>query len=127
MSFLLLILLALVVATSEETEAEALLKWKSSLYQPGSLASWAIRNGTSPCSWYGISCDQAGNVVQISLQSSSINGTLNSLNFSSFHNLISLNLSDNILQGSIPSGISNLSKLNSLDLGTNSFGNFVPP
>ncbi|KAJ4756425.1 Leucine-rich receptor-like protein kinase family protein [Rhynchospora pubera] len=126
MSFLL-ILTTFLVATSAQTEADALLKWKKSLYQSAALASWSTRNSTSHCSWFGITCDPAGNVVQISVQSSSINGTLDSLNFSSFSNLVSLNLSDNILQGSIPSGISNLSKLNSLDLGTNSFGNFVPP
>ncbi|KAJ4777516.1 Leucine-rich repeat receptor-like protein kinase family protein [Rhynchospora pubera] len=126
MSFLL-ILSTLLVATSAQTEADALLNWKESLYQSDALDSWSTRNSTSHCSWFGITCDLAGNVVQISLQSSSINGTLDYLNFSSFPNLVSLNLSDNMLQGSIPSGISNLSKLNSLDLGTNSFGNFVPP
>uniref|UniRef100_A0A6N2M7A4 Leucine-rich repeat-containing N-terminal plant-type domain-containing protein n=1 Tax=Salix viminalis TaxID=40686 RepID=A0A6N2M7A4_SALVM len=97
-------------------EAEALLEWKVSLdnHSQPILSSWA---GDSPCSWFGISCDRSGSVINISLPNSSLRGTLNSLRFSSFPSLIGLNLLNNYLYGSIPSHIGILSNCKILRLG----------
>jgi hypothetical protein len=107
-------------------EAEALLEWKVSLDNQSQslLSSWA---GDSPCNWFGISCDKSGSVITISLSNSSLRGTLNSLRFSSFPNLIELILHKNSLYGSIPSHIGNHSNLNKLDLSSNSISGNIPP
>ena len=92
-------------------EAEALLEWKVSLDNQSQslLSSWA---GDSPCNWFGISCDKSGSVTNISLSNSSLRGTLNSLRFSSFPNLIELILHNNSLYGFIPSHINECRELN---------------
>lgn len=107
-------------------EAEALLEWKVTLDNPSQslLSSWA---GDSPCNWFGISCDQSGSVINISLPDSSLRGTLNSLRFSSFPNLTVLNLPNNSLYGYVPSHIGNLSNLSFLNLAFNSISGNIPP
>eukprot|EP00258_Populus_trichocarpa_P025893 XP_024441912.1 probable leucine-rich repeat receptor-like protein kinase At1g35710 [Populus trichocarpa] len=113
-------------AANGRKEAEALLEWKVSLDNQSQslLSSWA---GDSPCNWFGISCDQSGSVTNISLSNSSLRGTLNSLRFSSFPNLIELTLSYNSLYGYVPSHIGNLSNLNILDLSFNNISCNIPP
>ena len=106
-------------------EAEALLEWKASLDNQSQsfLSSWA---GDSPCNWVGMSCDKSGRVTNISLPGSSLSGTIHNLRFSSFPNLIKLNLTNNSLYGIFPSHISNLSKLTILDLSYNKITGNIP-
>ncbi|KAG5230496.1 LRR receptor serine/threonine-protein kinase [Salix suchowensis] len=106
-------------------EAEALLEWKVSLdnHSQSLLSSWA---GDNPCNWFGISCDKSGSVINISLPHSSLRGTLNSLKFSSFPNLIELILSNNSLYGSIPSHIRSLKSLRLLSLAANHISGSIP-
>ncbi|KAI5569799.1 hypothetical protein BDE02_12G101400 [Populus trichocarpa] len=106
-------------------EAEALLEWKANLDNQSQsfLSSWA---GDSPCNWFGISCDKSGSVTNLSLPGSSLSGTIHSLRFSYFPNLVKLDLSENSLYGTIPSHISNLSKLTILDLSYNKITGNIP-
>ncbi|KAG5234425.1 LRR receptor serine/threonine-protein kinase [Salix suchowensis] len=106
-------------------EAEALLEWKASLDNQSQsfLSSWA---GDSPCNWVGISCDKSGRVTNISLPGSSLSGTIHNLRFSSFPNLIKLDLSKNSLYGIFPPHISNLSRLTILDLSFNKITGYIP-
>ena len=67
------------VSANEEAEANALLNWKASLQNEtqSRLPSWTLypnnasnsssnQNKTSiPCSWFGISCNQAGSVCKV--------------------------------------------------------------
>ncbi|KAJ6877007.1 MDIS1-interacting receptor like kinase 2-like [Populus alba x Populus x berolinensis] len=114
------------VAADGNREAEALLKWKASLddnHNQSVLSSWV---GSSPCKWLGVTCDNSGSVANFSLPNFGLRGTLHSFNFSSFPNLLALNLSSNSLYGTIPSHISNLTKITNLDLSDNHFTGNIP-
>lgn len=66
-------------------EARALLIWKASLDNSSQilLSSWT--EGSSHCNgWYGIECNQAGNVVDMNFTNSGLKGTLIILIFHSF-------------------------------------------
>ncbi|XP_015887711.3 MDIS1-interacting receptor like kinase 2-like [Ziziphus jujuba] len=133
--------------TQEEQEAKALLKWKDSLDNPTDnslLSSWKflppqgstssltnsssdLKGGVSShCKWVGIICNKFGSVTEINLPSSNLRGTLRNFIFSSFPNLQKFVLYNNSLHGSIPSHISNLSRLTYLDLGGNNFSGNIP-
>ncbi|KAF6140575.1 hypothetical protein GIB67_013868, partial [Kingdonia uniflora] len=114
-----------------EMEAEALLKWKSSLlnHTQSFLPSWTISNSSfrsSPCSWSGITCDIMGGVVELDVSDLGLQGTLLNFNFSSFPNLTSLDLMYNALFGTIPAYIGNLSRLTYLNLASNHFYGVIP-
>ncbi|XVF77166.1 hypothetical protein PTKIN_Ptkin14bG0023400 [Pterospermum kingtungense] len=106
--------------------------------------SW--KRGTDCCSWDGVTCDHiTGQVIRLDLNCSWLHGTIHSnsslfhlphlqkLNlahnhfnfskmsskFSEFSSLVYLNLSDSVFAGIVPSQISQLSKLVSLDLSMN--------
>lgn len=122
--------------TSAITEIEALLKWKSSLPKQSILDSWVIttpsnlsssKASTNPCQWYGITCNNGSNVIEINLAYTGLNGTLENLDFASFPNLLRLDLKVNNLNGSIPPSIGLLNKLQYLDLSTNSLNSTLPP
>ncbi|ESR55377.1 hypothetical protein CICLE_v10018798mg [Citrus x clementina] len=137
-SLVLLILffvLSFLITVSSESneEADALLKWKASLqsHNQSLLPSWTnattnVSSKISPCAWYGISCDDAGRVTNISLRNTGLSGTLRDLSFSSFPQLVLLDLSHNGLFGTIPSQIGNLSKLSYISLDSNQFSGKIP-
>ncbi|XP_027941340.1 receptor-like protein 7 [Vigna unguiculata] len=105
--------------------------------------SWT--NGTYCCQWNGITCDKSGHVIGLDLSCSHLQGQIhpNSTIFSLKHlqqlnlayndfsgsslssgigdlvNLVHLNLSYTVIKGDVPSTISHLSKLVSLDLSNN--------
>ncbi|KAI3924817.1 hypothetical protein MKW98_031068 [Papaver atlanticum] len=127
-TILLLFSCVLLKSSAQTEEAEALIKWKDSL-NSHSLTSWSlITNGssTNPCKWSGIKCDRSNSVVEINLNTSGVDGTLEQFNFSVFHNLASLNLDLNNLVGNIPTQIGLLRKLSYLNLGSNNFTGSVP-
>ena len=101
------------VSVKEEPEAErdALLKWKKSLHNEtqsqSPLPSWNLlpsnatnspmnqNNSSSPCSWFGISCNQADSVTRLNLKNSGLKGTLPEFPFSSLPSLAYVDLSMN--------------------------------
>ena len=95
----------------QDQEALALLTWKASLdnQTQSFLFSWSGRNSCHH--WFGVTCHRSGSVSDLDLQSCDLRGTLHNLNFSSLSNLLSLNLYNNSLYGTIPINIGNLSKL----------------
>ncbi|XP_039137700.1 probable leucine-rich repeat receptor-like protein kinase At1g35710 [Dioscorea cayenensis subsp. rotundata] len=109
--FLLLILLSSSALKCKSlTEAKALIRWKSSLFNPECLSSWSLNNSTNHCHWFGITCNSAGSIIELNLTNCNLNGTLEELDFSSLSNLTKLYLNNNMLNGSIPRNISTLSK-----------------
>ncbi|CDP14155.1 unnamed protein product [Coffea canephora] len=153
MDVVLLMILAIapVAAAAKESavnllEAEALLKsgwWGDS--------STTATNTSAHCQWYGIVCNDAGSVTEILLPNYGIYGELTNFSFSSFPNLVSLdisgnelyrvipqqigalskltylNLSSNYLQGQLPSSLVNLTQLTQLDVSSNSIASLIPP
>ena len=88
------------VGTSFYKEAEALLNWKASLDNQNKslLSSWV---GDHLCNnWVGITCDDLKlGVTCLNLSSFGLKGTLYKLNFSSFPNLLTIDLSKNLFYG----------------------------
>ncbi|KAL5990460.1 hypothetical protein ACLOJK_011362 [Asimina triloba] len=135
-SLVCLLFLVLTAASSaSEEEAKALLIWKATLSPNHTLHSWSklpTANASSsaqaqnPCNWTGIKCNDAGHVVELNLSNSNLQGTLHTLSFSSFPNLVRLDVSRNSFHGTIPTQICTLSKLTLLDLSSNHFSGSLP-
>ncbi|KAL8143027.1 hypothetical protein V2J09_016059 [Rumex salicifolius] len=130
---LLLIFLELCVqkthsSTATKAEIDALLTWKDSLYNSSGLHSWKESNSAHACRWAGIRCeDPPGSIYLIDASNLGLLGTLHHFNFSAFPNLIGLYLGNNNLDGSIPSTITSLTKLEMLDLSNNLLSGSIPP
>ncbi|TXG46568.1 hypothetical protein EZV62_005581 [Acer yangbiense] len=90
------------------------------------VASQSNSAAASPCRWRGISCDDAGTLTEINLSFTGLTGTLQNLDFSSFLNLLRLDLKTNKLSGSVPNNIGLLSKLQFLDLSRNDLNGTLP-
>ncbi|XP_076952457.1 uncharacterized protein LOC143626194 [Bidens hawaiensis] len=78
------------------------------------------------CTWYGIRCNEAGSVIEISFNKQNLKGNLGSLDLSSFPNLISLEIDNCGLEGSIPEQIGLLSNLTQLSLWGNRLSGNLP-
>ena len=132
--FIVLLFSPINASASSTAEAKVLLKWKTTLRSANNslLISWVLlaHNGStssSPCNWFGVSCNAEGSVLRLNLTNSNLHGTLYKFSFSSFPNLAYFDLSLNQLFGSIPPLISSLSKLIYLDLSINQFSGNIPP
>ncbi|KAK3002184.1 hypothetical protein RJ639_022486 [Escallonia herrerae] len=119
------------VASASAEEVGALLKWKASLENTSRLTLWSLpnnaNNSSTPCTWYGVSCNADGSVIGLNLTSSGVTGTLYGLSFSSFPNLAAIDYGMNNFFGTIPPQIGYISKLTYLDLSTNQFSGIIPP
>ncbi|XP_027174215.1 probable leucine-rich repeat receptor-like protein kinase At1g35710 [Coffea eugenioides] len=83
-------------------------------------------NVSAHCYWYGIICNDAGSVTDILLRNYGILDELTNFSFSSFPNLVSLDLIGNGLHGAIPHQIGALSNLTYLTLSNNFIEGFIP-
>ncbi|XVF16602.1 hypothetical protein REPUB_Repub10bG0046000 [Reevesia pubescens] len=99
-----------------------------SLIESGWWSSY--RNDTSQrCEWPGISCNSAGSITKINISANliQIGDSFGKLNFSSFPNLVLLDLSACELGGRIPPQIGDLSALKYLDLSSCELFGELPP
>ncbi|KAF8102001.1 hypothetical protein N665_0201s0293 [Sinapis alba] len=113
-------------------QRDALWEFKNEFHFSGSMApnaktqTWI--NNTDCCFWDGISCDlKTGNVVDLNLPGSFLNGSLRSNSgLFKLQHLQSLNLSSNNLAGILPDSIGNLKYLRVLKLYGCSFFGKIP-
>ncbi|XP_062150248.1 MDIS1-interacting receptor like kinase 2-like isoform X2 [Alnus glutinosa] len=112
------------------SQSSALQLEASALLASGWWRSTNNTNDTSSrCEWLGITCNAAGSVTKIVMSPSAsfyLGGEMSKLNLSCFPNLVSLDLSGNALNGSIPVEIGTLSKLTYLDLSYNALTGTIP-
>lgn len=113
--------------STEAAEGEALLRFKEGIeFDPyGALSNWG-RPGVDHCVWYGVDCSENGKVVSLNLRDLCLEGTLTS-EITNLVNLKSLVLHNNSFFGTLPGEIGELSKLEVLDLGKNNFSGSFPP
>lgn len=94
----------------------------------------ACHSHSPTCSWFGITCDAAGHVTNLSLSNAGLTGTLHGLYSAAFHNLTWIDLStddfvagpSNNFVGTIPTNISRLLTLTYLDLSNNNLTGAIP-
>ncbi|KAH1092139.1 hypothetical protein J1N35_019396 [Gossypium stocksii] len=87
-------------------------------------------NSSQRCHWPGITCNIAESITEINLSAApniEVGDRFGKLNFSSFPNLVLLNLSDHQLKGKIPHQIGDLSALKYLDLSKCDLSGELPP
>jgi hypothetical protein len=90
-------------------------------------ASWTNKTGWEEgavgedcdiCQWYGVTCNNNGEVIGLNLSDNNLSGSLNN-SIDTFTNLLNLDLSYNNLSGPLPEDIGNLSTLKTLRLNNN--------
>ncbi|GLJ17336.1 hypothetical protein SUGI_0301030 [Cryptomeria japonica] len=106
-------------------EAQILLQMKDKLKDPhDALNNWK-ESIDAPCNWDGITCDnQTGMVTEITLESKSLNGSLDAV-ICSLQSLEKIHLPFTNLNGALPL-MKNCSKLRYLNLTTNSLSGTLP-
>jgi len=91
------------------------------------LDSWDARDPT-PCAWRGVNCSSAPTsaVVSLDLNNMNLSGTV-APSIGGLTELTRLDLSFNGFYGPIPAQIGNLSNLEVLNLFNNNFNGIIPP
>ncbi|KAK7301701.1 hypothetical protein RJT34_12573 [Clitoria ternatea] len=91
----------------------------------GALSSWKGEEGVNdPCSWFGVHCSN-GNVVSLNLKDLCLHGTL-APEIGKLIHIKSIILRNNYFYGGIPIEILQLEELEVLDLGYNNFSGAFP-
>ncbi|KAM0918312.1 hypothetical protein ACQ4PT_008889 [Festuca glaucescens] len=125
--FAVAVVLPLVAAGDDMTEAEALIHLKKSFSNSSSVSSWLITNndgGKSPCApgsheWHGVVCSR-GKVTGLRLSGLQLGGTIDVDALSSFPDLRSVSFAANNFTGPLPS-FHRLTALKSMYLSDNKF------
>ena len=113
------------IATAKSSDRDALV----ALYEDTDGDNWTNnRNWLSNASldsWHGVTTDRNDRVVELDLSENELNGTIPS-ELGSLTYLVDLNLSQNQLRGTIPSELGNLTNLTSLSLFGNRLSGGIP-
>ncbi|HET9222414.1 MAG TPA: LamG-like jellyroll fold domain-containing protein, partial [Roseiflexaceae bacterium] len=112
------------VSEIPHSECEALVD----LYTAAGGPQWSNRTNwlqsNTPCSWYGVLCNN-GHVIVLNLPNNGLNGPLLP-SLANLSQLVVVNLANNHLTGGIPLQLGNLSKLQTLDLYGNQLSDLIP-
>ena len=76
--------------------------------------------GPDECIWFGVTCGENGEVVEISMPFNLLAGTL-SKEIATLTNLVELNLSDNMMVGALPASLASMQSLRVLAIQRNQF------
>jgi len=92
------------------------------------LEGYGALDETDVCDWKGVTCNDSGDVTDLSLVDAGLKGTLPYELFSSTKDTLqSLDLSDNELTGTLSDAIGSMSKLSVLRLENNKLESNIPP
>ncbi|MCI06066.1 receptor protein kinase-like protein, partial [Trifolium medium] len=130
MLMLSLLIWSLIIGTQSATLASQLEMEANAIFNSGWWDSVAYSNLSNHCYWYGIICNKAGSITKIQIYETTLvipEIQFATLKLSVFHNLESLVLISNELQGNIHKEIGLLSKLTHLDLSNNALRGAIPP
>lgn len=105
-------------SSSSVSDVDVLLALKQGFQSPEpALITWSSSNSSSVCLWYGIRCSR-GRVVSLELTDLNLGGSVSPL-VSRLHSLVELSLAGNNFSGTIV--IANLSSLKFLNISNNLF------
>ncbi|GMI92726.1 hypothetical protein like AT5G25930 [Hibiscus trionum] len=106
-------------------EQAMLIKLKEYWQNPASISHWILSsNSTNHCSWPELTCIN-NSVTELKLPDKNITGTIPSL-ISELRNLASIDLNYNYIMGGFPKTLYNCSKLDYLDLSQNFLVGTIP-
>ncbi|KAM7500432.1 hypothetical protein LguiA_024846 [Lonicera macranthoides] len=132
LSFLFLVFLCLCHSISSHNlslkwQASVLVSLKNSIDSSSPcLDSWNLSNYTSLCSWAGVKCDGKDfSVVSLDISNYNLSGTL-SPTITKLQSLKALNLSNNQFNGSLNWEFTSLKELEVLDAYDNNFSGSLP-
>ncbi|KAK9088389.1 hypothetical protein Scep_027471 [Stephania cephalantha] len=114
------------MGSSLNDQGQWLIDFKSSLTDPtNALQSWRVFD-SSPCDWAGVICrSDSLKVVSLNLHNLSLSGTLSS-SVCKVEGLLVLNLSMNSISGAVPDELGYCQHLEVLDLSSNRFHGRIP-
>ena len=116
-SLVLLLSLATPISSCTEQEKKSLLQFLAGLSQDSGLAKSWQEEGTDCCKWEGVTCNENKTVIEVSLQSRGLEGSITSLG--NLTSLQHLNLSYNSLSGNLPQELVSSSSIIVLDISFN--------
>ncbi|XP_057435904.1 MDIS1-interacting receptor like kinase 2-like isoform X2 [Lotus japonicus] len=121
----ILLTLLLPQAAAEESEANALLKWKQSLDNQSQalLSTWT---GSDPCKWRGIQCDKSSSISRISLANYGLKGPV-PRSLKNCSSIIRLRIEKNQIEGDIAQDFGVYPDLEIIDLSDNKFYGPISP
>lgn len=106
-----------------ESEQEALRCIKADIDSAGVLESWKLQpdgGEREHCKWHGVTCDAAGRVARLALGSLQLRGSLPGVEaLQTLPGLVTLDLSNTSLSGTLPPGYGTLTQLVQLHLWGN--------
>ncbi|KAK1428826.1 hypothetical protein QVD17_17666 [Tagetes erecta] len=126
LTFTISITISITISSSQNSDALSLLALKSAVTTDptNALISWN-ETDTTPCKWFGITCNFNNEVITISLHNRNLTGYIPS-ELGALQHLQHLTLSHNNFSKPIPSQIFNASTLILLDLSHNSLSGPIP-
>lgn len=116
-------------ANPERAAAVTVTETLMTLYYSTDGANWYDSTGwgtsVSYCDWYGVDCDDEGEVIELDLHSNRLSGTIPA-DLEALGSLQTLALWSNFLSGPIPPQLGNLTGLRRLSLYNNGLGGTIP-